>query len=581
MNVKHVFYTLIISILLTGCFASLGKKESDIDIKQSDPYQYYSKKIVNEDTNSRAHDYIELAKYGSAEQIDKTIHDTWKFLSSLSDDEIKSILIYSNETTLQGWIDLIYAYRTNKQSYTPDLSDTAEELDQKNQALQKQLADALNDWSLQYTDHPAKILLSDLINNYHPSTWDQSDNSGKKVALLLPLNGNLQIFGETIRQGYLDANKFYPDEPAQSVTVFDTTSAPLNQLVAQAKEQGAEMIVGPLLKEQVVEIKNLSPDLPVLALNKVDNDENIEENTSTNENSKICFFALSPEDEAKDAATHIFAEKRTKPLLLVPDTDLGRRVAQSFAKQWQQLSHTQAYMQPLADAKTLSTKMNNGVGIKLIGEAITIEDSANINSSIDSLYSTDSNDSMDNSSSTDIRQTVNESDEAFDAIYVYASYDQLTFIKAMIEMESDWSLSSPSAPRMYTSSKSNSAKASTDFYYDMERVQFAEIPMIVNQAEMVSDQLSETIPTNIKNDYSLMRLYAMGIDAWFLANHFTQLTDTTTLDGMTGKLTTQSECEITRALIWQKFHQGKAELVTDKLVTDKLVTDNIATPTSP
>lgn len=376
--------------------------------------------------------------------------------------------------------------------------------------------------------------------------------NGKKVALFLPLNGTSHIFGETIRQGYLDAKKFYPNEPEQSIIVLDTTSAPLNSLVEQAKQQGAEIIVGPLLKEHVLEIKKLSPNLPVLALNKIENDENLINNN--NRNSQICFFALSPEDEAKDAAIHIYKQHKIKPLLLVPKTDLGKRVAQSFAKQWQQLVNsnndnvisTQVYMQSFDDAKSLSSHMNHGDGIDLVGEVITTTDNPN------SYYSNPTPSSSVTDPTTD-----------FDAIYVYASYDELTFIKSMIEMKSTWSLNSPTAPTMFTSSKSNIANASTDFYYDMERVQFAEIPMIVNQAAISATIPENTIPNNIASDYSLMRLYAMGIDAWQLANQFEQLhgNEHNVLEGMTGKLSMQ--CDVARELTWQQYANGAPQLVTE------------------
>lgn len=543
MNLKQAFYTILMLALLVGCHTQV-KAPTTNNNPGVDQFQYYAAKIANQDkdANTKAHDYIALAKYAPADQRNQVINETWQFLTKLTPDELQSILVYANETTLQGWIDLLYAYQNNSKPYTPVETDTPEIIAQKKQAQQDQLAQALGEWALQYPDHPAKILLANLTT---PTASNSTTVNGKKVALFLPLNGASHIFGETIRQGYLDAKKFYPNEPEQNIIVIDTTSAPLSTLIEQAKQQGAEMIVGPLLKEQVLEIKNLSPNLPVLALNKVDASDN-----TANPTNKICFFALSPEDEAKDAANHIYAQHKTKPLLLVPQTDLGKRVAQSFAKQWQQLTNGgTAYMQSFTDASTLSSRMNHGEGITLTGDVITVENS-------------DNNTNGNNQSENQPEPTVTPSAD-FDAIYVYASYDELTFIKPMIEMKSNWSLSSPTAPTMYTSSKSDSTKASTDFYYDMERVQFAEIPMIVNQATILTTVPEGTLPDNIKSDYSLMRLYAMGIDAWQLANHFNQLGSHDVLAGMTGQLSTAPGCEVIRTLTWQQYSHGASKLVTD------------------
>ena len=65
--------------------------------------------------------------------------------------------------------------------------------------------------------------------------------------------------------------------------------------------------------------------------------------------------------------------------------------------------------------------------------------------------------------------------------------------------------------------------------------------------------------TAVRNDYSLARLYAMGADAWSLANHFTQMRQTPgfELNGNTGDLTATQDCVITRKLSWLKYQQGQ------------------------
>lgn len=55
-------------------------------------------------------------------------------------------------------------------------------------------------------------------------------------------------------------------------------------------------MVGPLLKNNVEELLKSNTPLNVLALNQPENIEN---------RANICYFALSPEDEARDAARHI------------------------------------------------------------------------------------------------------------------------------------------------------------------------------------------------------------------------------------------------------------------------------------
>ena len=72
-------------------------------------------------------------------------------------------------------------------------------------------------------------------------------------------------------------------------------------------------------------------------------------------------------------------------------------------------------------------------------------------------------------------------------------------------------------------------------------------------------QLMQQALCAVRNDYSLARLYAMGVDAWALANHFTQMRQVPgfELNGNTGDLTANQDCVINRKLSWLKYQQGK------------------------
>ncbi|MCX2959515.1 MAG: penicillin-binding protein activator, partial [Serratia symbiotica] len=56
----------------------------------------------------------------------------------------------------------------------------------------------------------------------------------------------------------------------------------------------------------------------------------------------------------------------------------------------------------------------------------------------------------------------------------------------------------------------------------------------------------------------LVRLYAMGMDAWALANHFGELRylPALQLSGTTGMLTAAPGCVINRKLPWLQYRQG-------------------------
>ena len=506
-----------------------GFKLADLSINElnnSQLFRYYTIKLAidkkNKNINAQVQDYIELGKYASKGQQKQILSSTWSFFNKLRVDQIRKITVSADDIILQGWLELNSVYQKNNKGAAKPQGENSEIIGTNEQNQKELFTQAIQDWATRYPNHPAIALVSMLTGEQMLTV---ADANAKKVALLLPLNGSSRVFGETIRQGYIDAIKYYPQEPQQNIVVLDTTSGALDTLIQQAKEQKVELIVGPLLKSDVNTIKQLAPNIPVLALNKIDN-----KNASS---AKMCFFALSPEDEAIDAANHLFSENKVKPLLLVPQNELGKRVAQSFAKQWSQLSvnSSQAYVQYFGNTKSLSDSMNNNIGIKLVGSPIVLNDDyANSTSSV--------------SNSCD-----------FDAIYIYSSYDELTLLKPMLDMGANKPIgnSSKNGINIYSSSKSHVTNASNDFYYDLNQTQYAEIPLIINQSNATID-----LPSNIQKDYSLMRFYAMGVDAWRLANRFNQLNShqSDLLDGMTGRLSTTDGCEVIRSLSWQQYTYG-------------------------
>ncbi len=56
--------------------------------------------------------------------------------------------------------------------------------------------------------------------------------------------------------------------PSAELKIYDTTSQPISQLLAQAQQDGATLVVGPLLKENVEEVIKSNTPLNVLALNQ-------------------------------------------------------------------------------------------------------------------------------------------------------------------------------------------------------------------------------------------------------------------------------------------------------------------------
>ncbi|MWU83322.1 penicillin-binding protein activator, partial [Escherichia coli] len=128
------------------------------------------------------------------------------------------------------------------------------------------------------------------------------------------------------------------------------------------QQDGASIVVGPLLKNNVEALMKSNTTLNVLALNQPEQVQN---------RANICYFALSPEDEARDAARHIHEQGKQAPLLLIPRSTLGDRVANAFAQEWQTLGGGVVLQQKFGSASELRAGVNGGAGIALNGSPVS------------------------------------------------------------------------------------------------------------------------------------------------------------------------------------------------------------------
>jgi hypothetical protein len=105
--------------------------------------------------------------------------------------------------------------------------------------------------------------------------------------------------------------------------VYDTALASFADTLADATANGAEFIVGPLTREEVIAAADILTTRPtILALNFLPGDHVKPD--------KFYQFALSPEDDARAVARYIAASGRRRGVVLTPEGDWGTRVAAAF-----------------------------------------------------------------------------------------------------------------------------------------------------------------------------------------------------------------------------------------------------------
>ena len=319
--------------------------------------------------------------------------------------------------------------------------------------------------------------------------------------------------------------------PGAELKIYDTSSQPLDQVLAQVQQDGASIVVGPLLKNNVEELMKSNTALNVLALNQPEQVQN---------RANICYFALSPEDEARDAARHIHEQGKQSPLLLIPRSTLGDRVANAFAEEWQKLGGGIVLQQKFGSVSELRAGVNGGAGIALNGSPVSASLPQQQSVTIGGLTIP--------APPTDAQIS---GGGKVDAAYIVATPQEIAFIKPMIAMRNG----SQSGATLYASSRSAQGTAGPDFRLEMDGLQYSEIPMLAGSNPALMQQALSAV----RNDYSLARLYAMGVDAWTLANHFTQMRQVPgfELNGNTGDLTATQDCVINRKLSWLQYQQGQ------------------------
>lgn len=574
-------YTAILSaLIMSGCTLT-GQQQQPLTPAEKAQVEMKQFQKVIDDANGQASLDVIRAYIGLEPLItDPVLHqqnidDTWLTLTKLTPEQRRSVVIKADENTLQGWLDLLNTYEYNQ--------DDAGKLSQ-----------AIREWQTRYPRNPGALTLPTLLLRQSQSAVS---NSGK-IALLLPLTGQAKVFGNAIMQGFTDAKEGLPQVQANAapeapqqdslasilaelgisssnadtattendnstddntaegaensdatsaketeafagnsrvqldpivqnnrqVIMYDTNSQPIDLLLKKVQQEGADLIVGPLLKPEVIKTIELKSGLPVLALNEVDN---IPLATT------VCFFSLSPEDETRNAAQHLRQQQKSNPLIIVPDNKFGQRMAQTFADEWQRSGGGTVLQQTFGSLDSLKSSINRGVGIRMTGTPVLPTDNAPLPLDTASMPTTNG---------------------AIDSVYIIATSDELTLIKPMIDM----AISTKKRPPIYVSSRSNQGGMGPDFRMEMDGIQFSDIPLMTG----ANLPLMQKASSKFANDYSLMRLYAMGIDAWSLANNYNELTKgTLQFNGVSGSLRVEDNCTIYRQLPWMQFKQGKIEPV--------------------
>jgi outer membrane PBP1 activator LpoA protein len=179
-----------------------------------------------------------------------------------------------------------------------------------------ELRRALLGWRQTYTTHPAAAgLLAELLAAQRASGFPT------QIALLLPLSSAQRPESLAIRDGFMAAH-LRAANSGTSVRVYDSTALGSNEAYLRAQLDGADFIVGPLLRPEVDQVIAQAGFVPTLALNYSTND--------TTFLSSFYQFALAPEDEARTIAAAAIASGAKTAIAFVPNNQRGYQIRDTF-----------------------------------------------------------------------------------------------------------------------------------------------------------------------------------------------------------------------------------------------------------
>jgi len=231
------------------------------------------------------------------------------------------------DKTIDGWLALAPLVATNGQ----------------------ELRRALLTWRQTYTDHPAAGgLLAELLAAQRGTAWPAH------IALLLPLSSPQRAFALAVRDGFMAAHLRGPHSADTTVRVYDTAPGS-QQAYLKAQLDGADFIVGPLLKPEVDQVITQAGFVPTLALNFA-----TKEGTFLR---SFYQFALAPEDEARTIAATAAASGAKTALAFAPSNARGNQIRDAFRTEFEarggQLVDSSAYDPSLQDfSKPIAALLN-------------------------------------------------------------------------------------------------------------------------------------------------------------------------------------------------------------------------------
>ncbi|SVA06580.1 uncharacterized protein METZ01_LOCUS59434 [marine metagenome] len=176
-----------------------------------------------------------------------------------------------------------------------------------------------------------------LANKQPPSETSNRPDEPRTIALLLPQNGPLAEASRAIRDGFVAAywstqlTDEFEAHRQQKILVYDTFGNTMADVVSRAQADGAQILLGPLSKSNVQSMSTLKTAIPTIALNRVNPTLQPKRTEARGPNGRIPQLSLAVEDEAVELAKRISNEGSTRIIVFRDRTSWSNRAYAAFA----------------------------------------------------------------------------------------------------------------------------------------------------------------------------------------------------------------------------------------------------------
>jgi outer membrane PBP1 activator LpoA protein len=338
-----------------------------------------------------------------------------------------------------------------------------------------------------------------------PSSADSSYRPPARLAVLLPQSGSLAVAGNAIRDGIL-AGYYAETRNKPTIRFYDSKGSADGAKAGyqRALKDGAQMIIGPLGKEEVAAIAETATGIPVLALNRIEQPVN----------RVVLNFSLSPEREGELLAERLIRKGLLQAGAFSQGGDGNTRILAAFEKRYQQDGGKLLFNAPAVQFGTDAA----GAAINPVMPAPLLQAKA---------------------------------------LVLLMPGDAAKPTRAAL------ALNGASGIPVFASSEI-AEKGDPATHAQLNGVEFMQLPWLANQSNtlgLTPGQLAK-LPSARGGG---SRLNAFGIDAWLVSTHLSvwMSSPNTSVKGASGNLHMEPDGRIERSPVWMTYQNGIAQPVND------------------